>query len=78
MAIIGTKDIIRYIETRFTVVFDKNGVMLKFEQPNMTKPESIEKYSDRIEKIKKRLFKDLGPFLFSNKYFLILKQLLTK
>lgn len=56
MAIIGTKDIIRYIETRFTVVFDKNGVMLKFEQPNMTKPESIEKYSDRIEKIKKRLF----------------------
>ena len=38
------------------VLFDKNGVILKFEQPNMAKPEPIEKYFDRIEEIKKRLF----------------------
>lgn len=56
MSITGTKNIIRYIETGFTVLFDKNGVILKFEQPNMAKPEPIEKYFDRIEEIKKRLF----------------------
>lgn len=56
MAIIGTKDIIRYIETRFTIVFDRKGEMLKFEQPNMAKPKPIEKYFDRIEEIKKKLF----------------------
>lgn len=56
MAITGTKNIIRYIETRFTIVFDRKGEMLKFEQPNMAKPKPIEKYFDRIEEIKKRLF----------------------
>ena len=56
MSITGTKNIIIYIETGFTVLFDKNGVILKFEQPNMAKPEPIEKYFDRIEEIKKRLF----------------------
>lgn len=55
MSITGTKNIIRYIETGFTVLFDKNGVILKFEQPNMAKPKP-EKYFERIEEIKKRLF----------------------
>ena len=30
--------------------------MLKFEQPNMAELEPIEKYFDRIEEIKRKLF----------------------
>lgn len=54
-AILGIGDRIRYSEPRFEVVFDRKGVMLNFEQPNMAKPKP-EKYFERIEKIKKRLF----------------------
>lgn len=54
-AILGIGDRIRYSEPRFEVVFDRKGVMLNFEQPNMAKPKP-EKYFDKIEKIKKKLF----------------------
>lgn len=56
MSITGTKNIIRYIETGFTVLFDKNGVILKFEQPNVAKPKPYEEFADRVLEIKKRLF----------------------
>ena len=53
--IFGIGDRIRYSEPRFEAVFDRKGVMLDFEQPNMAKPKP-EKYFDKIEKIKKKLF----------------------
>ena len=54
--IIGAGDHIRYSEIKFTAVFNRKGVMLKFEQPNMAKPKPYEEFTDRIEEIKKRFF----------------------
>ena len=55
-AILGAGDHIRYSEIKFTVVFNRKGIILGFEQPNVAKPKPYEEFADRIEEIKKRLF----------------------
>lgn len=54
-AILGIGDRIRCSKPRFEAVFDRKGVMLNFDQPNMAKSKP-EKFADRIAEIKKRLF----------------------
>lgn len=54
--IFGTGDYIRYSEIKFTAVFNRKGVMLGFEQPNVAKPKPYEEFADRVLEIKKRLF----------------------
>lgn len=54
--ILGAGDHIRYSEIKFTVVFNRKGIILGFEQPNAAKPKPFEEFADRIEEIKKRLF----------------------
>lgn len=51
-----TGDYIRYSEIKFTAVFNRKGVMLGFEQPNVAKPKPYEEFADRIIEIKKKLF----------------------
>lgn len=54
--ILGAGDHIRYSEIEFTAVFNRKGVMLGFEQPNVAKPKPYEEFTERVLEIKKRLF----------------------